>query len=127
MPLNTSRRSCSRCGASSVISVRYGATKSHSSSITSLGYGFLAIQAVPLDHRESSEHALEVAFDARCDLSHNQRAYFGLKSIKIDGNYEMDVTVPLKRKIPVYSLVDLIKGKIPTEALDKHIILIGCE
>src|SRR3954469_14664972 len=58
MPLNTSRRSCSRCGASSLISVRYGATKSHSSSVTSLGYGFLAIPALPKDHRESSEHAL---------------------------------------------------------------------
>ena len=41
--LNTSRRSCSRCGASSLISVRYDTTNSHSSSDTSLGYGFLAI------------------------------------------------------------------------------------
>src|SRR5512140_1384684 len=58
MPLNTSRRSCSRWGASSFISVRYGAMKSHSSSVTSLGYGFLAMQAVPQDHVESSQHAL---------------------------------------------------------------------
>src|SRR4051795_862643 len=58
--LNTSRRSCSRCGASSLINVRYGVTNSHSSSLTSLGYGFLAMQAVPQHHRESSEHALVV-------------------------------------------------------------------
>jgi len=60
MALNTSRRSCSRCGASSFISVRYDATKSHSSSVTSLGYGFLAMQAVPHNHGESSEHALSI-------------------------------------------------------------------
>src|SRR6185437_14577137 len=38
--LNTSRKLCVRCGASSFISVRYGAQNSHSSSLTSLGYGF---------------------------------------------------------------------------------------
>src|SRR6185503_13726977 len=42
-PLNTSRSGCFRCGASSVIRVRYGATNAHSSSLTSLGYGFLAV------------------------------------------------------------------------------------
>ena len=38
-PLNTSRRVCSRCPASSRCSVRYGATSDHSSSDTSDGYG----------------------------------------------------------------------------------------
>jgi len=36
--LNTSRRSWSRCGASSRISARYGAANAHSASLTSLGY-----------------------------------------------------------------------------------------
>src|SRR5512141_2085923 len=71
MALKISRRSCSRCGASSFISVRYGATKSHSSSVTSLGYGFLAMQAVPHDHRESSEHALEYSGGKRGDMKRN--------------------------------------------------------
>lgn len=35
--MNTSRKLCSRWGASSVIKVRYGATNAHSSSLTSLG------------------------------------------------------------------------------------------
>src|SRR3712207_7983519 len=39
-PLNTSRKSWLRCGASSRTSARYGATNAHSSSETSLGYGF---------------------------------------------------------------------------------------
>src|SRR5215211_4165879 len=39
-PLKTSRRSCSRWGASSLTSARYGARNAHSSSETSLGYGF---------------------------------------------------------------------------------------
>ena len=49
------------CGASSLISVGYGVSNSHSSSVTSLEEGFLAIQAVPRDRREGSEHALETA------------------------------------------------------------------
>jgi DNA polymerase V len=36
-PLKTSRRLCDRWDASSVINVKYGATKAHSSSLTSLG------------------------------------------------------------------------------------------
>jgi hypothetical protein len=36
-PLKTSRKGWSRCGASCAINVRYGATKAHSSSLTSLG------------------------------------------------------------------------------------------
>src|ERR671921_2231508 len=39
-PFKTSRRSYSRWGASSRTSARYGATNVHSSSATSLGYGF---------------------------------------------------------------------------------------
>src|SRR5215207_5606712 len=39
-PLKTSLRSCSRWGASSGTSARYGATNAHSSSETSLGYCF---------------------------------------------------------------------------------------
>src|SRR5919107_1769784 len=39
-PFKTSRRSYSRWGASSRTSARYGATNIHSSSETSLGYGF---------------------------------------------------------------------------------------
>jgi magnesium chelatase family protein len=35
--MNPSRSECSRCGASSRISVRYGATNAHSSSVTSVG------------------------------------------------------------------------------------------
>ena len=45
LPLKTSRSEYSRCGASSRIKVRYGATKVHSSSLTSLGYGFLFMTA----------------------------------------------------------------------------------
>ena len=44
--LNTARKSCSLCGASSFIHVTYGATNTHSSSVTSLGYGFLVIPRV---------------------------------------------------------------------------------
>ena len=42
-PLKTSRKRCSRCGVSSVIKVKYGATNAHSSSLTSVGYAFLSI------------------------------------------------------------------------------------
>lgn len=42
-PLNTSRRLCSRCGASSLIRVKYGATNAPSSSLTSVEYGFLLL------------------------------------------------------------------------------------
>jgi hypothetical protein len=41
--LKTSRSLCSRCGASSLMRTRYGAAKLHSSSLTSVGYGFLGI------------------------------------------------------------------------------------
>jgi hypothetical protein len=42
--LNTSLEECSRCGPSSRINVRYGATKAHSSSVTSLGVQPLGTQ-----------------------------------------------------------------------------------
>ncbi len=45
-PLNASRKSCSRCGASSRVKVREGATNRHSSSVPSLRYGFLIIPGV---------------------------------------------------------------------------------
>ncbi len=45
--LNTSRRLCARCGASSASSARYGATSAHSSSATSLGYGFRSATTAP--------------------------------------------------------------------------------
>ena len=41
--LNTSRRGWSRCPASSRRRVRYGAANAHSSSVTSLGYGFRGV------------------------------------------------------------------------------------
>ena len=40
-PLNTSRKLCSRCGASSFANIRQGATNAHFSSVTSLGDVFL--------------------------------------------------------------------------------------
>jgi hypothetical protein len=50
-PLNNSRKGGSRCGASSFISVKYGAQKAHSSSLTSLGFGFLRF-AIPRKCRD---------------------------------------------------------------------------
>jgi len=50
-PLNTSRKSCSPCGASSRINLRYAATNAHSSSLTSPGYAVRSIAQV--DHPSS--------------------------------------------------------------------------
>src|SRR3954452_11530578 len=47
-PLKTSRNSYFRCGASSRTRARYGATNAHSSSLTSLGYGFRAVRVVSI-------------------------------------------------------------------------------
>src|SRR4051812_11989756 len=46
--LKTSRNSYFRCGASSRTRARYGATNAHSSSLTSLGYGFRAVRVVSI-------------------------------------------------------------------------------
>ena len=46
-PLYTSRKSYTRWSASSVISVRQGATNAHSSSLTSLGYALRGFTSIP--------------------------------------------------------------------------------